>query len=174
MEWNQRFCNITVGWHVVLSHSSNVIPVHYTVHSEVLALLDLPLLFKLCQPVSHSIGNEMAWPRFTVAICSNWLRSLEQSWRDGNSWQHPGIHIRDPCGLEPIESQSHPILPALSTNILSTQGAQEPGCWVQEGHVLYLSSMSLLQFHPWFCTGLQPLYEARERLYLLEFNEVYP
>lgn len=28
------------------------------------------------------------------------------------------IHIRDPSGLEPIEFQSHPILPALSTNVL--------------------------------------------------------
>lgn len=162
-----------LGWHLVLSLSSSVIPLHCTVHKEALAILDLPLLFKLL--ASHSMGNEMAWPRFTVAIWANWLRSLEQSWRDGNSWQSPGIHIKDPSGLEePTESQSHPILPALSTNVLHP-GAQEPSCWVQEWpcplpKLCCPCSSSICGV----CTGLQPLLQTRERLYLLEFNKVCP
>lgn len=42
----------------MLSLSSSVIPLHCTVHKEALAILDLPLLFKLL--ASHSMGNEMA------------------------------------------------------------------------------------------------------------------
>lgn len=119
------------------SLSSSVIPVHCTVHTEALALLDLSLLFKVCWPV---ILWAMKWlDQDSVAIWPNWLRSLEQSWGDRNSWQHPEIHIRDLSGLKPIEPQSHPILPVLSTNVLSRE-FKSLAAEYKNGHALYLSS----------------------------------
>lgn len=55
-----------------------------------------------------------------------------------------------------------------------TQGGQEPSCWVQEWPRPLPELLCPCSSSTCVCTGLQPLYQARERLYLLEFHEVYP
>lgn len=173
MDWALYFCNITAGMtfgafsqfqcHPRPLHSSYRGPGPFrptTAFQTVLA--------------SHSIGNEMAWPRFTVAF--------EQTGSDHGSrvgeMETVGNTLGSTLGTSVDWSPSSPS-PILSYLLhlptFYTQGAQDPGCWVQEWpcplpELLCPCSGSICSV----CTGLQPLYQVRERLYLLEFNEVCP
>lgn len=134
MVWDQHFCNITAGITFGAFLSVRVIPVYCTVHTEALALLDLPLLFKLCWPVvlwaMKWLDQDSQW-QFDQTGSDHWSRAGE----DRNSWQRPGIHIRDLSGLKPIEPQFHPVLPALSTNVLPME-FKNLAAEYKNGHVL--------------------------------------
>lgn len=116
----------------------------------------------------------MAWPRFTVAFeqigSDHWSRVGEMETVGNTLGSTLGTSVdRSPPSPSPILSY------LLHLPTFYTQGAQDPGCWVQEWpcplpELLCPCSSSICSV----CTGLQPLYQVRERLYLLEFNKVCP
>lgn len=72
--------NITAGITFGVFPSAPVIPVHCTVHTEALALLDLSLLFKLCWPVVLQamkwLDQDSQW-QFDQTGSGHWSRAGE-------------------------------------------------------------------------------------------------